>query len=148
LFKSALPWFDDVSPRDATLALMQRLNPARDGSARAPERLCAGQTLLCRSLDLRIGEWNGRSFERERFYLDDVGYRPTRVVQARRLGIAVGRDEHLPWRFVDADHAHQCTANPLSKRAWRVGRDYWLLGPRDRIVRQERATSSPDGRTH
>ncbi len=43
------PWADAVSGEDA-LARMQALNPDAQGRSRPPQRLCAGQTLLCRSL--------------------------------------------------------------------------------------------------
>ena len=49
LIKSAHPWVDAISGPDA-LAAMQRNNPGSLGQPRAPERLCAGQTLLCKAL--------------------------------------------------------------------------------------------------
>jgi DNA-3-methyladenine glycosylase len=48
------------------------------------------------------------------------------IIQTTRLGIPQGRDEHLPYRFVDADFAAHCTRNPL-RRGQVEGRDYFLL---------------------
>ena len=42
-----------------------------------------------------------------------------------RLGIPLGRDEHLPYRFVDHAYAPFCTRNPLG-RTREEGRDYIL----------------------
>lgn len=120
LVKSARPYVDRRSPA-ANLTLMHQLNPAPRGP-RPEHRLCAGQTLLCRALALKVPEWNRRPFDPKEFYLEDVGDRPE-LIQARRLGIPVGRDEHLLYRFVDAGHLRSATKNPLSPGA-REGRDY------------------------
>lgn len=114
LIKSAYPWQDDLSGPQA-LARMQLLNPDSSGGARPPERLCAGQTLLCRALALKVPDWNARTFDQNEFYLDDVGAQLPRIVQTTRLGIPTGRDEALPYRFVDPDHARFCTRNPLRR---------------------------------
>jgi len=124
LVKSALALVDAHSGMDA-LALMQRLNPDARQQPRPRERLCAGQTLLCRSLGLRVPEWNARQLDPQRLWLEDTGTRPARIIQTRRLGIPPGRDEHLPYRFVDAEHARHCTRNPLRRgqiegHDWRV----------------------------
>ncbi|WP_051057390.1 DNA-3-methyladenine glycosylase [Herbaspirillum huttiense] len=114
LIKSAYPWLDAQSGPDA-LALMQKLNPAAGGSARPIERLCAGQTLLCRALALKVPDWDGRSFDPEVLFVDDVGADPALLIQTTRLGIPPGRDEHLPYRFVDPAYASHCTRNPLRR---------------------------------
>ena len=114
LIKSAYPFFDAQSPTSGA-AVMAANNPL-NRRKRPVDRLCAGQTLLCKALGLRVTEWDQRSFDATRFYFDDVGYRPAHWVQCRRLGIPTGRDEHLPWRFVDAAYARVCTRNPLTTR--------------------------------
>ena len=121
LIKAALPTCSGPA-----LAAMQGLNPARGGGARARSDLCRGQTLLCRALALRVPEWNGRPFDHS-FHLADTGYRPPALIQAPRLGIPHGRDEHLCYRFVDYARAPHATANPLTRRAWQRGRDYQVL---------------------
>lgn len=132
LLKSGYPWLDDrAGPR--ALALMQRLNPDGQGAPRPPGKLCAGQTLLCRSLGLKVPEWDGGRFDPGRFFVEDVGERPPVLVQATRLGIPAGRDEHLPYRYVDAGYARFCTRNPL-RRGQRAGEHYWLVDREGRAI--------------
>jgi len=125
LLKAGRPFVDATSPA-SSLSRMLRENPGARGP-RPLHRLCAGQTLLCRSLRLWVPEWNGRGFDPERLFLEDMGYRPSRLVETRRLGIPVGRDEHLPYRFLDLAFAEAATANPLRRRASRQGIDYRIL---------------------
>ena len=125
LIKSGYPVVDEISGADS-LALMRQLNPAANGDPRKTERLCNGQTLLCRSLHLKVPEWNAQQLDPQRLILDDDGYRPGQIIQTARLGIPLGRDEHLPYRFVDAAYARFCTRNPLG-RSRREGHDYHLL---------------------
>lgn len=48
------------------------------------------------------------------------------MIRCARLGIPDGRDEHLPYRFVDPAYARFCTRNPL-RRGQQAGRDYmWI----------------------
>ncbi|MFC5697789.1 DNA-3-methyladenine glycosylase [Pseudomonas sp. GCM10022186] len=125
LIKSGHPWVDAISPADA-LAAMQRNNPDAQGGPRPSERLCSGQTLLCRALGLKVPDWDGQRFDWQRLFVEDVGERPTTIIQTSRLGIPHGRDEHLPYRFVDAGYARFCTRNPL-RRGQVEGRDYQLI---------------------
>ena len=81
----------------------------------SPERLCSGQTLLCRSLGLKVPDWNQGSLKRNKLLLEDVGYCPDRLVQCKRLGIPEGRDEHLPYRFVDYEYTRSATSNPKAR---------------------------------
>ncbi|HVP27804.1 MAG TPA: DNA-3-methyladenine glycosylase [Myxococcota bacterium] len=128
LVKAGRPWLD----RTSTAQSLERMRAAmpRLASPRRDERLCAGQTLLCRALDLSVPDWNRRTFDPSRFFVEDVGYRPERLIQARRLGIPHGRDEHLLYRFVDYDAAGSATANPLTARRAADGREYRVLRPR------------------
>jgi DNA-3-methyladenine glycosylase len=125
LIKSGFPWIDALSDENA-LAQMQLNNPDASGAIRAPEQLCAGQTLLCRALGLKVPMWNAKRFDPLRLRVEDVGQTPTRIIQTTRLGIPTGRDEHLMYRFVDADYARFCTRNPL-RRGQVEGRDYHIL---------------------
>ena len=125
LIKSAHPWVDAISGPDA-LAAMQRNNPGSLDQLRTPERLCAGQTLLCKALGLKVPDWDARRFDPQRLFVEDVGERPQVIIQCARLGIPKGRDEDLPYRFVDATYARHCTRNPL-RRGQVEGRDYRLL---------------------
>lgn len=123
LIKAGLPQGNDPT----MIATMQKLNPPSRGHVRPRERLCAGQTLLCRSLGLTVEEWDQETFHPRRFYIADAGYKPRRIVQTRRLGIPPGRDEHLPYRFIDYDYAPFCTVNPLTKKNFREGVDYYII---------------------
>lgn len=125
LIKSAYPWLDAMSGPQA-LARMQVLNPDAQGRPRPLARLCAGQTLLCRALGLKVPEWDARCFDPEEFFVEDVGESPGRLVCTTRLGIPDGRDEHLRYRYVDPAYAASCTRNPL-RRGQQAGRDYdWV----------------------
>jgi DNA-3-methyladenine glycosylase len=127
LLKSGRPYFDALSPEATTLPLLHANNPRRGGGLRDPARLCAGQALLCRALALRVREHTGTSFALDRLYVDDVGYRAPRVYVMRRLGIPLGRDEHLPYRFVDGGHLGATTVQPTLRRGAVLGRDYELI---------------------
>lgn len=130
LIKSAYPIVDARCSTGA-IATMQRLNPARSGERRTIEKLCAGQALLCRSLDLRITEWTGQRFDPSRFYLEGGSTPPGRILRVRRLGIREGRDEDRLWRFIDHDFVRHCTQNPLTRRSWREG-EHWRWLDEDR----------------
>jgi DNA-3-methyladenine glycosylase len=125
LIKSGHPWVDAMSDENA-LAQMQLNNPDAQGGLRAPERLCAGQTLLCKALGLKVPRWDAQRFDPEHFFVEDAGIIVKQIIQTTRLGIPSGRDEHLPYRFVDLDYARHCTRNPL-RRGQVEGRDYFLL---------------------
>jgi DNA-3-methyladenine glycosylase len=114
LIKSAYPWIDPIAG-PAALAVMQAENPDAQGGARPLNRLCAGQTLLCKSLALRVPDWDAGAFDPAEFFVDDVGEAPPILIETTRLGIPAGRDEHLPYRFVDPAYARHCTRNPLRK---------------------------------
>jgi len=124
LIKSAYPWVDELSG-PASLAQMLLNNPAANGSARPAQKLCAGQTLLCKALGLKVPMWDAKRFDPQGLVVEDVGTQVTQIIQTTRLGIPGGRDEHLMYRFVDASHAPYCTRNPL-RRGQVEGRDYFL----------------------
>jgi DNA-3-methyladenine glycosylase len=125
LIKSAYPWVDAFS-NENSLAQMQLNNPDASGNLRPAERLCAGQTLLCKALGLKVPMWDGKRFDHEQIFVEDVAQRPPRIIQTTRLGIPTGRDEQLMYRFVDADYARFCTRNPL-RRGQVEGRDYLFI---------------------
>lgn len=125
LIKSAFPHIDTSSSQQLG-STMQTLNPGSQG-VRPLHKLCNGQTLLCRSLNLKVIDWNQQTLQPRRFILDDVGYQPERIIQCPRLGIPTGRDEDLPYRFIDLKEASHCTSNPLTKRQWQENVDYRIL---------------------
>ena len=125
LIKSAYPWVDEISG-PASLAQMLLNNPDAQGRARPSQKLCAGQTLLCKALGLKVPVWDAKRFDHELLLVEDTGPAPSHIIQTTRLGIPHGRDEHLMYRFVDATYAQWCTRNPL-RRGQVEGRDYFLL---------------------
>lgn len=94
------------------LIMMQRNNPMPDGRMRDAEKLASGQTLVCRSLGIDVKDYDGKQIEETDIRVTDDGYRPERIVQTVRLGIPAGRDEHLPFRFIDGKYIERCTAKP------------------------------------
>ena len=127
LIKAGVPVVDAISPK-AALDAMHGLNPAPDGqSRRADGRLCAGQTLLCRSLGLTVAEWTGKQFDRDLFYIEARKVTP-RMVATLRLGIRPERDDGRRSRYVDRDLAGSATSSPLRRGAV-AGRDYWEIEP-------------------
>lgn len=127
LIKSGVPYIDSMASENM-IAVMQKLNPIKySGAKRDPLKLGSGQTLLCRSLGLKVKDWDQKNFKYDCFYLEDVGYHPKKIIQAVRLGIPLGRDEHLLYRFIDYDYSHLCTDNPLTKKKWIQNSDYFIL---------------------
>jgi DNA-3-methyladenine glycosylase len=132
LIKSGYPWLDAMSgPK--SLARMQELNPDARGGVRPPRKLCAGQALLCRSLGLKVDDWDARGFDHDALFVEDIGDSPARMLNTRRLGIPAGRDEHLFHRYVDPAYSSFCTRNPL-RRGQEEGRDYVWVDIRGTIV--------------
>ncbi len=125
LIKSAYPWVDQLSG-PASLAQMLLNNPDAQGRPRPSQKLCAGQTLLCKALGLKVPVWDAKRFDHEVLLVEHVGQTPAHIIQTTRLGIPHGRDEHLMYRFVDAAYAAYCTRNPL-RRGQVEGRDYFVL---------------------
>lgn len=127
LIKSATPYIDNKSPVD-TLAQMRKHYGSRGGN-RTIRRLCGGQTLLCQALDLQVKDWNRRNFDPQTFYFEEMESSPKKCIEAPRLGIPQGRDENLWYRFVDFEHAADCTRNPLRVRHWQEGVHYRITTP-------------------
>lgn len=121
LIKAGVP-VADSSNKGRDIELMQTINPGAKG-ARPERQLCRGQTLLCRSLALRVPEWNGRLPDSDAFHLA-AGSPPDEILVCRRLGIPAGRDEHLHLRFVDAGLSRYATRNPVTARTVGSGSDY------------------------
>lgn len=114
LIKSAYPYIDQNTHPDM-LTIMQQLNPTM-GDITLPRplpKLCKGQTLLCKSLGLTVKQWDQKTFDPDYFFIKDVHYQPSLIMQTTRLGIPKGRDEHLPYRFIDHAFA-KFTTEPRS----------------------------------
>lgn len=96
LIKAAYPYLEDTY-----ITIMQQLNPKKDGTRRPIESLCAGQTLLCKSLNIKVKDWDQQQFDIDEFFIADIDYKPKKIIETTRLGIPQGRDEHLLYRFID-----------------------------------------------
>ena len=127
LIKACSLYCDKKTPPQMIHVMQQRNPPNNSLRPRALHRICSGQTLLCRSLGLKVPEWDQKPFDPTCFLVDDVGYRPQKLIQTRRLGIPKGRDEHLLYRWIDFDKAASATSNPLRKRSYQEGRDYKIV---------------------
>ena len=119
LVKGAMPYQplaeEDAEPPDELergLAAMAANNPLPGGRPRPLHRLCAGQTLLCRALGLKVPHWDGLPLPQPTLLFRDTGYTPRHILCTTRLGIPSGRDGHLPYRFVDADFTQSATKAP------------------------------------
>ena len=110
LIKAGIPYLQDKNS-EAMLSVMHQLNPINN-KQRPLHRLCSGQTLLCKALNLKVPVWDQKNLD-ETFYIEDVGYHPQSIIQTTRLGIPKGRDEHLQYRFIDAAYINSATKNPL-----------------------------------
>lgn len=126
LIKSAFPYIDKKSPEE-NIKEMQKLNPTKQALKRPVEKLCSGQTLLCKSLNLKVIDWDQKQFDKNNFYIEDLKQKPEKIIQTYRLGIHEHRDAHLLYRYIDANYAKYCTSNPLTKRDYKKGEDYFLI---------------------
>lgn len=117
LIKSAFPYLQ-AEKYEQMITVMQQNNPMNHIAARPIKKLCAGQTLLCKSLGLKVKEWDQKQFSQEKFYIAGVNYQPSKIIQTTRLGIPTGRDEHLLYRFIDYEYVGCCTANPVTDETW------------------------------
>ena len=112
LIKSAYPYNSDPE----IIARMQANNPAKNSSIpRLLHKLCNGQTLLCRALNLKVPVWDAQQFDSKKFYIDDKKYKPSGIIITPRLGIPEGRDQHLPYRFILQEFAQHTTKKPNGK---------------------------------
>ena len=112
LVKSGYPSNNDPQ----MLHKMRQLNLSSSGQPDRPvDKLCNGQTLLCKSLGLKVREWDCQSLDPERLRIVDSEI-PKEIIQTTRLGIPKGRDEDRPYRFIDLSYIKHCTKNPLTMK--------------------------------
>ena len=51
-------------------------NPDAQGHPRPSQKLCAGQTLLCKALGLKVPVWDAKRFDHEVLLVEHVGQTP------------------------------------------------------------------------
>jgi len=128
LIKSGYPVAAEINDL-RNIKIMVKNNPTIQGLPRELARLCAGQTLLCKALGLKVAVWDGRKPDPNLFRVVDDAYQPSQIINTSRLGIKPERDGHLHYRFIDGRFAKFCTKNPVSVRNWQNGREYTILQP-------------------
>jgi len=89
LIKSGITYVDRRSPVK-TINMMQTMNPI-NGRVRDIEKLCSGQALLCKSLGLKVPEWNLKRLQRGRFVLHDVGDTPSATYSGEKARYSQGK---------------------------------------------------------
>ena len=69
LIKSGIVYQDDMS-HPYMIEVMQKNNPVKgSGRMRDVTKLCSGQTLLCKSLGIKVKDWDQKKFIFPQFYL-------------------------------------------------------------------------------
>jgi len=121
LIKSGIPWIDGDEGSNM-LSKMHELNPI-NGRKREKHRLCSGQTLICKSLRLKVKDWNKKNMDRSNLFVEDIGYFPKTLIACRRLGIPKNRNYHLLHRIFDERYAKSITKDPRVRNASEGG-DY------------------------
>lgn len=115
LIKSGIPWLGDDPNRDS-LEKMHHLNPI-NGKRREDELLCSGQTLICRSLGIKVKDWNKKSMDKNNLYIEDIGYKPEKLIFCKRLGIPENRNHNLLHRIFDEKYYKSITKDPRVRGA-------------------------------
>lgn len=124
LVKSGIPFVVGPEGRNM-LNKMHDLNPV-NGRTREDHRLCSGQTLICKSLGLKVRDWNKCEMEEHKLYVEDIGYLPKSLTACRRLGMSLHRNHKALHRVFDAEHAASITKDPRTKNS-KEGVDYEYL---------------------
>ena len=94
---------------------MQSLSLLSSGKKRSTDKLLTGQTILCKSLDLKVKDWSQKQFNNT-FNIQNISYKPQKLVATTRIGIPPSRDKGLLNRFIDYKYITQCSKNPLTTR--------------------------------
>ena len=126
LIKSGIPYIDDESHPNM-IDIMQQLNPLPGQRLRPYYQLCSGQTLLCRSLNLHVPDWDQTHLDNNTLDIEDINDPPTSILQAKRLGIHKNRDAPWLYRFIDERYARYSSSNPLTKPSFQINQDYFRL---------------------
>ena len=113
LIKSAI--IPESQMNSNVLNVMLNLNRLPKERKRNPKKLLSGQTLLCKSLAIKVKDWDQKQFN-DHLYISDNGYQPKRLISAPRLGIPEERDSDFMYRFIDHAYPERSTKNPLTTR--------------------------------
>lgn len=124
LVKSGIP-FVEGPKASKMLSKMHTLNPI-NGRMREDHLLCSGQTIICKSLGLKVKNWNKKNINGNNLYIEDVGYTPESLVACGRLGMSKKRHYKLLHRVFDAKYSNSITKDPRRKNS-KEGVDYEYL---------------------
>jgi DNA-3-methyladenine glycosylase len=124
LIKSGIPWTEGVDGK-MMLSKMHELNPI-NGRKREDHLLCSGQTLICKSLGLKVKDWNKKNMDSDNLYVEDVGYTPKSLIACRRLGMSKKRHYKLMHRVFDENYSKSITKDPRTRNS-KEGVDYKYL---------------------
>jgi DNA-3-methyladenine glycosylase len=124
LIKSGIPFLEGEIGSEM-LSKMHELNPI-NGRKREDNLLCSGQTLICKSLGLKVKDWNKKNLDENNLKIMDIGYSPKPLVACRRLGIPENRNYKLLHRVFDAKYSKSITEDPRTLNAVE-GLDYEYL---------------------
>lgn len=124
LIKSGIPFIKGPEGNNM-LTKMHELNPI-NRRMREDHLLCSGQTLLCKSLGLRVRDWNKKNMDKLNLYIEDIGYHPKSLIACRRLGMSKNRHYELLHRVFDAKYSNSITKDPRTKNSIE-GIDYRYL---------------------
>jgi DNA-3-methyladenine glycosylase len=113
LIKSGIPYIEE-SDGIEILRKMHEFNPI-NGRNREDNFLCSGQTLICKSLGLKVRDWNKKDMDELNLKIIDIGYLPETVIACRRLGIPENRNYELLHRVFDANYSKSITKDPRTK---------------------------------
>ncbi|CAM3450553.1 DNA-3-methyladenine glycosylase [Paraphotobacterium marinum] len=114
LIKSARIYPDDLDNSNV-IETMQSLSLLCGGKKRSTDKLLTGQTILCKSLDLKVKDWSQKQFNNT-FNIQNIDYEPQKIIATTRVGIPPNRDNGLLNRFIDYKYVRQSSKNPLTTR--------------------------------
>ena len=114
LIKAGIP--QPPKSEDSEMLVRMQLRIPINGKPRKSYRLCSGQTLFCKSLGLKVPDWNRKRLVHGALELVDSQNPTVEILYTTRHGIPKGRDEHLLLRYLDSGYAESCTQNPLKSR--------------------------------
>lgn len=86
---------------------------ARRPRAKKPEDLLSGPGKLAAAFDITGEDYGINLFDPNATLRIERGKAPKKILSGVRIGLAVGKGEDLPWRFVDGD-ALRWISKPLS----------------------------------
>jgi DNA-3-methyladenine glycosylase len=122
-FNYGVHWMLNVTAHpsdDAAAILIRAAEPlsgldemfSRRPRARKPEELLSGPGKLAAAFDITGEDYGINLLDPHSELRIEAGTRPKKILSGVRIGLAQGKGEELPWRFVDGD-ALQWISRPI-----------------------------------